>query len=345
MTTLKDLSRHLGLSVTQVSRALNGHSDVSAKTRARVEEAVKDLKYIPNMTARRLVSGRSGVVGLVAEGGPDTPEDSVFFETVLGLGREFSARDTQFVLHLTDGDMDTDPGITDVYDRLIHGGGLDGFVLLRPRPDDLRIKHLSEAGIAFVVHGRMGGYATHPYFDIDNAAIFRRHVEHLAGLGHRRIALIDAAEGFSFTEFREAGYREGLAANGLPFDPALLVRGEMTEGNGLVGAIRLMSEARPTAIICGNVLVAKGLFSALDALGLRVPKDVSVAAHDDGLRSVRAESFVPALWRTHAPLAESWPHLADFLLRSVAGEPADNLQELTPFRVVDGASVAPPAGH
>ncbi|ETX27179.1 substrate-binding domain-containing protein [Roseivivax isoporae] len=341
MTTLKDLSRHLGLSVTQVSRALNGHSDVSARTRARVETAVKELNYIPNLTARRLVSGRSGVVGLVAEAGPDTPEDSVFFETVLGLSGEFSRRDIQFVLHLMP------PGTGDarpVYDRLRLGGGLDGFVLLGPCPGDPRIRHLEDSGVAFVVHGRSHAAPPYPFFDVDNCAILHDHAARLAALGHTRIALVDAGPGAAFTAFREDGYRAALEAAGLRPDPALVVRAPMTEGNGLVAAIRLLSDpaTRPTAIICGNLLVAKGVFAGIRALGLTVPGDVSVTAHDDVLRAVGADGFAPALHRTRAPIADSWPHLADFLARAVAGEDPAALQRVAPFKVIEGASIAPP---
>ena len=97
MTTLKDLSRHLNLSVTQVSRALNGYPDVSEATRARVLAAASELSYQPNLSARKLVSGRSGIVGMVLQGTPASMTGDHFLEIVSGLSSEFSRRDLQFV--------------------------------------------------------------------------------------------------------------------------------------------------------------------------------------------------------------------------------------------------------
>ena len=91
MATLRDISRELGLSVTQVSRALNGHSDVSAETRARVTDLAKALKYQPNLTARKLVMGKSGIVGLVLPEVPRAPEDSLFVQIVGGDDPAFNA--------------------------------------------------------------------------------------------------------------------------------------------------------------------------------------------------------------------------------------------------------------
>ncbi len=100
MATLRDISRELGLSVTQVSRALNGHDDVSEETRARVQDIAKALKYQPNLTARKLVTGKSGIVGLVLPQVPTAPEDTLFVQIVGGLSRHFSRRQMQFVLHI-----------------------------------------------------------------------------------------------------------------------------------------------------------------------------------------------------------------------------------------------------
>ena len=100
MATLKDLSRHLGLSVTQVSRALNGHSDVNEQTRARVQEAAKILKYQPNISARRLVTGRSGTVGLVVPPPVSTDGHAVFVEMISGLSASFAQQNVHFLLHV-----------------------------------------------------------------------------------------------------------------------------------------------------------------------------------------------------------------------------------------------------
>ncbi len=98
------LARHLSLSVTQVSRALNDHADVSRATKARVREGARELGYRPNLTARKLKSGRSGIVAMIVPGRSETVEIELLMESVMGLSAEFSRRGLQFVLHvLSDG--------------------------------------------------------------------------------------------------------------------------------------------------------------------------------------------------------------------------------------------------
>jgi LacI family transcriptional regulator len=116
----------------------------------------------------------------------------------------------------------------------------------------------------------------------------------------------------------------------------------MDEANGLTATIRLFSGAapRPTAIICGNVRLARGVYQALSALGLSVPGDVSVVAHDDELPALRASAFFPALTVTKAPLRDSWEPLADCLAGAIAGKPLSELQRIGSFVFIERNSVA-----
>ena len=100
MATLKDIARSLDLSITQVSRALNDHSDVSEETRLRVKDTARAMNYHPNVSARKLVSGRSGMVGLVVPNYRNIGQDRLFMEVVAGLSTQFSGRGMQFVLHM-----------------------------------------------------------------------------------------------------------------------------------------------------------------------------------------------------------------------------------------------------
>lgn len=343
MTTLRDLSRHLNLSVTQISRALNGHSDVSEDTRRRVEKAARDLNYQPNLNARRLVTGRSGVVGLVMPTIPEAPRDSLFVQIIGGLSAHFSRRGMQFILHVADGEGD----IVHVYRRLIDGGSLDGFVLLEPEVDDPRITFLRERGVPFVVHGRHTTVADHPYFDIDNDAVAHRLTTCLTAMGHRRIAFLNGRAGRTYVEWRHQGYLRALAEVGVTARPHWHLTDEMTEGFGLLGAMRLMDGPgpHPTAIVCGNTLIARGVFRTLSAMGRSVPDDVSVVAHDDDLPGVRMAGFEPALTGTHSPLAISWEPLAALLVETIGRSSRldmEGLQKLGEVSFVQGGSVAPP---
>ena len=338
MTTLRDISRHLGLSVTQVSRALNGHSDVSADTRVRVTEAAKALKYQPNLTARKLVMGKSGIVGLVLPAVPAAPQDSLFVQIVGGLSRHFSHRQMQFVLHIAAPGDD----IIEVYRKLINSGSLDGFVLLEPTQDDPRVAYLRERKVPFVLHGRTESSPNYPYFDIDNDGVGYDLTRYLTDRGHRRIAFLNGRAGRSYAESRLIGYARALAEVGVVYDPALYLCDEMSEGAGLLGTVQLWSgnRLRPTAIICGSTLIAKGVFQSLAALGLSVPGDVSVVAHDDELPGVRVAAFPVPLTVTWSPLERSWKPLAEILANAVDGHPMEELQQLGKITLIERDSVA-----
>ncbi|WP_319520450.1 substrate-binding domain-containing protein [uncultured Martelella sp.] len=343
MTTLRDLSHYLGLSVTQVSRALNGHSDVNADTRLRVEEAAKELNYIPNLSARRLVSGRSGVVGFIERSYDGITRDISLFETVTGLSAAFSERGIQFVLHLTPSQTAPDsPDIIPVFDRLARGGSLDGFVITSPQQKDIRIRHLQKAGIPYVVHGRSSMQPDYPFVDIDNYAIGRRLTSYLIVRGHKRIALISGVRPLFFVEHRYQGVCDVLKENGLSLPRKWLHNGQMTEALGMTSTVRMFSAGgeRPTAIICSNLLIAQGVYSALAALGLRVPEDVSVVAHDDVVPPVFPDNFAPSLTVTRSPISESWAPLADFLIAAIEGRPVAESQKLIPYSFVENSSVA-----
>jgi LacI family transcriptional regulator len=338
MTTLRDISRHLNLSVTQVSRALNGHSDVNEDTRQRVLDAAKALKYQPNLTARKLVMGKSGIVGLVLPAVPTAPEDSLFVQIVGGLSRHFSTRAMQFVLHIAAPEDD----IVEVYRKLINSGSLDGFVLLEPTRDDPRIAYLRERKVPFVLHGRHESHPDYPFFDIDNEGVAHTLTRYLTDRGHHRIAFLNGQRGRTYAEARQQGYARALAEAGILYRPDFHIHDEMTEGAGLLNVVRLWAspDPKPTAIICGSTLISRGVFHSLAALGLTVPRDVSVVVHDDERPGIRPTDFPTALTATHSPLELSWKPLAEILANTIDGAPMEELQQLGEIRLIERDSVA-----
>lgn len=339
MATLKDVARAAGLSITQTSRALNDHSDVNEMTRERVKAVARSMNYQANISARKLVTGRSGLVALVVPQTPDLPQNGLFIEGVAGLSAQFSGRGMQFVLHVAEEDQP----ITEVYQRLIGNGMLDGFVLFSPRDDDPRAAFLRDQGIPFVVHGRIWPDADHAFFDIDNEGILHQITQHLIGLGHRRIAFVNGQAGHGFATARMRGYLRALDDTGLECDPDIVSNGEMTEARGLVTTIEMFrkTSARPTAVICSDVRIARGVYRALEALDLSIPGDVSVIAHDDHLPQMRASAFFPALSVSKAPLRDSWGPLADCLTGLLDGRPLAQLQTVGRHELIIRNSTGP----
>ncbi len=339
MTTLKDLSRHLGLSVTQVSRAMNDHWDVKQSTKEKVWKAAKELGYQPNLAARKLVTGKSGTVCIVQEGIPPREESWLFMQIISNLSREFGKRKRQFLFHLKDEGADT----LSAYSALIRGKTVDGFVLLNPKDEDERIAYLLEHKVPFVAHGRAMNSTEYPFFDIDNHAVGHDLTALLVAKGHRHIAMLNGRRGLAFSTRRRDGYAEALREGHIDVDDSLMAHGQMTEQFGYENAKRLLQRTegpRPTAFVASSTRIAVGVFRACDELGLSVPEDISVVAHDDELDEIRSDSLACPLTVTLSPLRESWEPMAQFLTASIDGAPLEKTQKLQNVTVIERASVA-----
>lgn len=331
MTTLKDLSQHLNLSITQISRALNDHDDVSQSTKKRVKEAAKLLNYNVNLSAKRLVTGRSGIVALVVDQDANVLEPQLFTQMIWGLSRAFSDLGRQFILHASRADGE----VRHEYEALIDGAGVDGFVITEPVAEDPRIAFLKERKMPFVVHGRLPEVENYAFYDIDNFEVGRVLTQHLIDHGHRRIAFLNGVADRTYVEARRKGHLAALEGAGIAFDSSIYVNQEKSEANGLVSSISLFSndKNRPTAIVCGNTALAKGVYNGLKALGLRVPDDVSIVAHDDLLPGLEANTFVPYLTSTQAPLSNSWAPMAKLLCDAIDGVDMKSVQMIEPFEM------------
>ncbi|QPH52761.1 LacI family DNA-binding transcriptional regulator [Pontivivens ytuae] len=335
MATLKDIGAELGLSVATVSRALNGFPEVSLKTRTKVQETADRLGYRPNRVAQRLVTGRSGMVGMVVKIKPDMSADQTFFEMLTGLTAALSARETDLVLAV---DQGGDPVLP--YRKLLERGILDGFILNAPVTDDPRVTFLREQGIPFVLHGRDRATPDYPNFGIDNAAVSATSVDMLAHLGHRRIALINGELRHAYAAERLEGFRAAMARHDLAPDSAR--NGATFESHAYTRALELLAQAdAPTAFVCASTVIAAGVMRAVRDRGLSVPGDVSVMAHDDALPLTRAISFDPALTVTRAPLRDACEPLANMLVDHLGGVPAEALQVMMDVELIVRGSTGP----
>ena len=337
MTTLRDVAKATGFSATTVSRALRGFDDVTEETRRRIEEVARALNYRPHQVARKLVTGRSGMVGLILAEPPKAFEHGHFFELVAGLSMAFSARGLDFVLHVGDG---TDTLAT--HERLVARGALDGFVVTFPVADDPRIEMLLARDYPFVVHGHHRGDARYAYFDDDNRDVSEQAVDVLATAGHRRVALIAGPAIWPSVAARLEGFHAAMARWQLPVDPSLIVHGDTSAAHGVEAcdSVLGLGRDRPTAVICCNSLVAAGVYETASRRGLSVPRDLAVVAHDDVLPQVRTDALDPPLTVTRLALRDAAEPLADLLVRRIAGEPVSTLQVTRKAELVERNSVS-----
>lgn len=334
---LKQLSRMLDLSQTTVSRALNGYPEVAEETRRRVVDAAKRHGYRPNPSARRLATGKAGMIGYVMPTGASVEIDPHFVEFLSGLGDY--ARTHELDLALSPSTMEDEET---TYRRIVANRQVDAVYISSPRPKDGRIALLNELGIPFIVHGRSEGLDfDYPFLDIDNEAAFYEAARLLVQLGHRRIALINGNPDQTFAIHRERGARRALAASGVELPPARIRAMPMTEENGYAATREILAaDERPTAIMCSSLLMTLGIIRALRDAGLSVPGDVSLIAHDDVFPFLRPENFPVPLATTRSSIRAAGQRIAERLAARIGGLEDGARGEVWPVDLVVRGSVA-----
>lgn len=332
--TLKDIARHVGVSITTASRALAGYDDVAEETRQKVRDAADKLGYYPNLTARRLQKRRSDTLGFIMPTHNPRFADPFFSEFIAGIGNE-AARHEYDLLVSTHGP--DSPDELAAYERATHGGWVDGLIVVRTRENDRRIQLLCERNFPFVAFGRTDDDLDFPYVDEDSTAGMRLLVRHLIGLGHERIGYISPPAGLMFGAYRRRGYFEMMAENALSIDERWVVEGDMTQRGGADAAGQLLDlDQTLTAIICGNDLMAIGAINRLQHLGLTVGRDIAVAGFDD---IPLAAYTSPSLTTVRQPIYEIGQQTCSMLIDIINGRVPQNAHVmLTPELIVRASS-------
>lgn len=319
---LDQLATALGLSKTTVSRALAGYADVSAKTRARVQEAAREHGYRPNPLAQRLRSGRAAAIGLVIPTDRGAFSDPFFLDLLTSLSGALAGRDLELLVSAADQGEAEMAALR----RLIDGKRVDGMVVVRTRWHDARIRYLLDRGVPVVCHGRTREERPYAFVDMDGEAAFRAATARLIGHGHRRIGYVGLSQDFSYSIYQRQGHLAGLRDAGLEVDADLLVEGDAGEAYGEAAAMALLTAPRPpSALLCATDLEAIGTLRALDRLGLVAGRDIAVIGHDD-LPAARYTR--PPLTTLRQPRAAVGVRLAEMLVALIGGADPAGLREI-----------------
>ena len=336
MSTIKTLAETLGLSITTVSRALDGYSDVSAKTRERVAEHAAAIGYRPNAAARRLRRGSSELIALVLPTEPGHFNEPLYLQLLAPLGQRLAREGYDLTL------IAAMPGVGELktYKRIVEGRRADGIVVVRTRRDDERINYLTGQGAPFVAMGRCeagfcGQETGFAFVDGDGEAAFYAATLRLVALGHRRIAHLAAPGAYTFAALRRRGYLRAMSDAGLEPEWVEGVADEIS-GASLAYAL-LRRENRPTALMCATDRMAFGALHATRRAGLRVPDDLSITGHDN----ISASAFCdPPLTTMELLIEQTGTRLAEMILARIGGADARDLQEVYPVVAIERASTA-----
>lgn len=312
---IRRVAETAGVSVSTVSRALNGYADVNPATRAKVEAAAEELGYRPSYAAAMLRRNQTDTVTFMVSK-PWTKFVDPFFLGILdGLELALSAQgfDLQVVMAR---DYEAE---LDVIRRVVERQRSDALIFARTRPEDERIDWLEERRFPFVTIGQTNRNS-HGFIDRDQRRMGREAVHRLAALGHRRIAFLSTPYRYTYSLHAREGFNQGLADAGLSPDPSLEIECFLSRRTGEEAVTQLFTTgANPTALFCGNDMIALSAMEGLKRLGIAPGQDVALIGCDDSPLAVHVR---PALTSFRLDLDAMGIRLGRMILARLGGETA-----------------------
>jgi LacI family transcriptional regulator len=336
--TSADVAKLAGVSRTTVSFILNNvpGTGIPESTIQKVLAAARELNYHPNITGRKLATGKSMMIGLVQIQTPEQALNDAFLLQVL-MGIEQAAQKNNFHVLLKHIAHST----TSEYADLFAENHVDGIILSGPLQRDNTIENLYKEGHPILLLGQMEDTAI-PFVDIDAEACSQNAVNHLISLGHRRIALItNTRHIYSSALQRKNGYQRAMQKAGLEIIEDYMQEGNFTPISGYEATKRLLSlPLRPTAIFVASDVVAIGAIQAIKDADLRIPEDISIVGFDD---IPTAQYFDPPLTTIRLPAYALGYNAGDRLIRIINGGDLDeNRVFLETKFIVRETTSAPP---
>ena len=274
--TLSNVARKSGYSVTTVSRALNGHSDVNVETRQKIEQVARELHYYPNRVAQQLVTKKANVIGLYSLD-RETFQNQFIALMISGMMDEATRHNFNLLLFATQRLHTAQDLVSQCIHRGLGGAVISGLRIDEPLLDDLVAMDFPTVLIDVPIEGPRATYVS-----VDNVLGASQAIDHLADLGHRSIGFINGHGAAWVSQQRYEGYQKGMQQNGLTPKSSYVFEGDFSKESGRRGAERLL-RANPeiTAIFAASDLMAAGVLEQLQLMELDVPAQVSVVGFDD----------------------------------------------------------------
>lgn len=329
---LSDVARVAKVSTATVSRALMLPHKVRPRTLERVQEAVRSLGYVAHGAARALASRRTHTIGAVVP----TLDNAIFANTTHALQKTFDAAGYTLLLACHEFDAAVEVRLT----RALVERGIDGLVLLGTSHDPQLYALIAQRQLPYVLTWALDSSGKHPCVGFNNRAAALQLTNHLLELGHREFAMISGVTANNErARDRLQGVRDALAARGIKLAPERVIEKPYSLASGREGLRALMADERPpTAVLCGNDVLAIGAIAECNTLGIAVPQQVSITGFDD---MEIASLLSPGLTTVHFPTLELGQLAAAHLLAQLAGGSDVRQHELPVELKVRGTTAAP----
>ncbi|WP_130833011.1 LacI family DNA-binding transcriptional regulator [[Erwinia] mediterraneensis] len=321
--SLKVIARTLGISVTTVSRALNGYDDVASATRKRIEEEASRRGYRPHAAARRLKTGRANAVGLVFPVNTTPLNNSLFSKTLVALDQQLARQEIDLLL-LADKPHDNQRALL----RMLHSRALDAVIFTRPRPQDPRLMLVQQKGFPFLTLGRSELPQPYAWFDFDNHAGPRLAVHYCLDRSISPIAWLGSNDTYTFVRDRRQGYLDALTQRNILPDARFVAAVRPSRRAGYQQTLSwLASPQPPRAIITDCSELGEGAATALQQTSRLQGEQAVTLIIYDGLPvdSIVNEPLPAIIQSTQRDPGE---RVAQMMLDLLAGRSVGQLQEL-----------------
>jgi LacI family transcriptional regulator len=331
--TIHDVAKKLNLSITTVSRALDGYSDVAKETRQLVIETARKLGYTPNRAARQLRRQKAETIGYILPAGAQHFAEPFFTEFIAGLGNELAPRNYDLLVSAVASEEEE----REMYRRWAEGGKVDGFILNRLRLKDWRVKFLTKQHVPFASLD-YSGEGRYPCIRVDGADGYVDLIQHIQRNGFRKFAYIGGPSNLVSQAERLDWFRQAIKRNKLRLNEKMIFSADLTSSGGFQCAVELLSlPDPPDAILCVNDETAFGVLHAAHKHVLEIGKDLAVAGFD-GVQEARHTE--PPLTTLDIPVFDIARQLVDMLLRTIGGEAVQ-----TPVFIKPALLVRPSTGN
>lgn len=309
MATIYEVAKLAGVSVSTVSRVLNGRKTVNKELKEKVDKAVSMLTYRPNSVARSLASNRSDSVGILVS------ELSPFFCQMM-RAIELTVRKANKHVIITVGGNDLDIE-RDGADFLI-GRNCDALIMYVDHLTDDMIRKINQDNVPVALINRIVPGLEHACVGLDNELGGFLATNSLIEMGHTQIAYISGPRNKTDANQRLEGHKRAMKQAGLQADPNLLYHGNYGESDGVDGLTELINKPTEfTALVCANDWMASGAITRAREMGLNLPSELSIVGFDNDLF---AHHLFPQLTTLHNPIYEMGEMAAKYILNTVYKE-------------------------
>lgn len=329
---IEDVAKLAGVSVTTVSRVINNIGTVKQDNKRRVLEAIEKLGYKPNVAAQRLAGARKNTIGLLIPPYKDLFGSFFVSEVLRGVGQEVSDLKMDLLVHISYDKSGEELAGLDILNPSFMGGVLfadiDG--------NQAIIDRVKKENIPFVIMNHYFKDEPVNCIAVDNIKGAVKAVDHLAKLGHRRIATITGRLDVQSGSWRLQGYKEGLAKNRIEIKDELIEEGDFTRESGYRAMKKLLSsKSRPSSVFVASDEMAQEAIRAVLEAGLKVPEDISIVGFDDNFLAV--EGFVP-LTTIRQPLVEMGKKAVNLLWQLMSGRIKPPAKQLLDTQLIERSS-------